>query len=549
MVRVLLLLCGQLLALVPALLQAADSDRTFSSSVDLCVIQTHSWPSVAQIDHDTELLGRTTSSSVAIKVTGDEWCIQPVATSLTESHWDSICQEVQAKMIPGLSLSTLGVSPIRRDSVGLPARAWPKLGGLSSLKYLKLDASRTELEESLPALKSLHELRVLDLSWTECDDGCLARLGSLPKLEALDLTSCPITDRSIEIICSNRVLRRLRIGGTGLTADGIARIAKSLSLTHLATAGLHVSVESVTALAPTIIAADFGDCRLGNAHATALANCRALKVLSIRDNDITPDGIKIVLASLNLEELNVDRLQVDMATMLQISKMPALRAFSAVDCQSIGDDSIAVFAGCPQLRSLDLSGTRVGDDGIGVVCELDLQAIVCDGTSVGDEAMESIARVKNLMVLSIAGTGVTSRGISRLRACKRLAYLNVGGGTIEVDAGHALGSLSQLKTLMCGECTFKPGCMEAIAGRNPPVEWLYLAGSNFSSSDVPSLRRLPQLWYLDVSDCEGLSSDAMLGFVDVESLLVLSCGRNVSNRYSRAVERLEKAFSGRLLVE
>jgi hypothetical protein len=87
----------------------------------------------------------------------------------------------------------------------------------------------------------------------------------------------------------------------------------------------------------------------------------------------------------------------------------AFTEISAVYCdRTTSDDDLVVLAKVPHLRELDVSGTKITDDG-----------------------MQHILRLKRLTVLDLASTGITERGLMPLAACSELRELDLMG--VQVD--------------------------------------------------------------------------------------------------------------------
>jgi len=88
----------------------------------------------------------------------------------------------------------------------------------------------------------------------------------------------------------------------------------------------------------------------------------------------------------------------------------AFTEISAVyfDRASTTDEDLIVLAKVPHLRELDVSGTKITDDG-----------------------MQHILRLKRLTVLDLASTRMTERGLMPLSACSELRELDLRG--IQVD--------------------------------------------------------------------------------------------------------------------
>jgi hypothetical protein len=71
------------------------------------------------------------------------------------------------------------------------------------------------------------------------------------------------------------------------------------------------------------------------------------------------------------------------------------------------------------LQTLDLSSTKITDEGLATLGELEfprLKEIALERTNVTNDGLMHLANFKNLEWISIAGTKVTKEGIRHLKA-------------------------------------------------------------------------------------------------------------------------------------
>jgi hypothetical protein len=105
-----------------------------------------------------------------------------------------------------------------------------------------------------------------------------------------------------------------------------------------------------------------------------------------------------------------------------------------------GDQQIAVLPKvAAQIAWLDLAGTRVTDDGLAVLSELEnLSRLHLEQTSVGDEALAHLAHLSRLEYLNLYGTRVTDAGLAHLRALPKLRKLFLWQTGVSYQAAVAL---------------------------------------------------------------------------------------------------------------
>ncbi len=91
-------------------------------------------------------------------------------------------------------------------------------------------------------------------------------------------------------------------------------------------------------------------------------------------------------------------------------------------------------------------------------------------TKIGDGALKSVGKLKNLTRLSLDQTSITDAGLANLKNLKNLQYLNLYG-TAVTDAGiRQLASLKSLKTLYLWQTKVTPAGVEALKKALPGVQ-------------------------------------------------------------------------------
>lgn len=114
------------------------------------------------------------------------------------------------------------------------------------------------------------------------------------------------------------------------------------------------------------------------------------------------------------------------ATILRQSPaMPRLRGIQLAGSTAT-DADMAWLAKCRQLESIDLSDTRVGDEGIRHLRTLPrLRILTLSGTRVTDEGCRRLATFPGLEELSLASRNISDAGVLELAALKKLRVLRI----------------------------------------------------------------------------------------------------------------------------
>jgi uncharacterized membrane protein/mono/diheme cytochrome c family protein len=102
-------------------------------------------------------------------------------------------------------------------------------------------------------------------------------------------------------------------------------------------------------------------------------------------------------------------------------------------------------------------------------------------TKVSDQALRSVARLKNLTRLSLEHTTVSDAGVGSLKDLHQLQNLNLVGTKVSDQSVEALGQLKQLRTLYLWQTQFTPAGVEKLRKLLPHTQ------VDFGGYDLPKL--------------------------------------------------------------
>jgi hypothetical protein len=150
-----------------------------------------------------------------------------------------------------------------------------KDAGVATLKGLpnlqRLNLARTDLtDESLPHLKVLGQLQLLDLTGTSVSSKGLEPLQGLTKMQTLNLSSTQVNDQGLSYLKGMKDLRTLNLGLTEVSDKGLETLKGLTKLQHL-----NLNSTQVT--------------NYGLKH---LKGLKDLQTLSVSVTEVTDDGVK-----------------------------------------------------------------------------------------------------------------------------------------------------------------------------------------------------------------------------------------------------------------
>ena len=233
----------------------------------------------------------------------------------------------------------------------------------------------------------------LDLSGSRVTDAGMALLKhSKHIIPRLNLQNTAVGDAGMQPL-ADLPLRRLNLAGTAVGDAGMLPLA-GLPLTHLNLARTAVSNKGIATLAAAINGV------AGTLHYLDLSGTR-----------VTDEG-------------------------LQSLKHMKLRELDLADT-AVGDVGMRSLAGY-ELRRLNLAGTAVGDAGMPLLAGLCLTDLNLARTAVGNEGIATLPaasrRCSDLAMLDLSGTRVSDEGLQSLRAIHGLKRVKLEGTAVSEEA-------------------------------------------------------------------------------------------------------------------
>jgi hypothetical protein len=333
------------------------------------------------------------------------------------------------KHIP--SLKTLWIAPGTPTDAGLG-----HIADVATLEALCLWGSDKITNQGLAHLMGLRKLKSLDLRNTPIsDDGLihlreiktlnrlrlpraitdrgLALLSEQPEFKHLSVNySNQITDDGLKHVAGHAALESLKIGGKGITNDGIDYIAelKNLKDLYLYAGGTRDHPQMT----------DEGLIKL-----TAL---KSLSRLTIWNGQFTISAVTRLNDLSLLNQLEVRGIVQD-GTALDLSGLTALTDLSLRmgERQSMQDQDLASLAKLQRLRRLTITppSPKIGNEGIAHLAGLkSLVRLTFGGNLIKDDGLAFLTGLKNLETLDITGT-ISAEGLYHLEGLKTLRRLEI----------------------------------------------------------------------------------------------------------------------------
>lgn len=231
-----------------------------------------------------------------------------------------------------------------------------------------------------------------DFSTLNLTDDLMKKVATIKEMEKLDVGHTKITDKSLEYM-SKLPLTELDLSADAITDEGLGHIAKITTLKKL-----------------TLTETDITDAGIAK-----LIHLPRLRVVIAAATKITDKGVADLVAVPNLERLDLTSTEASDACLPDISKMH-LEVLLA-DSSHITGAGVCKFLRSSSITKITLAGCRVYDaDVLGFPTALpEVRSIDLSSTRLTDQGLLNLAKVKTLSVLKVRSLAFSADTISRFK--------------------------------------------------------------------------------------------------------------------------------------
>jgi Leucine-rich repeat (LRR) protein len=252
----------------------------------------------------------------------------------------------------------------------------------------------------------INNLRSLELCYSRVSDTHMSRLSNLPKLEELNLDSCPVGDWTVAHLADNNVI-------------------------------------------PNITTLDLADTDLSDIGMTKISQFKHLKKLSLFYTNISDSGLRHLSSLTNLEVLNLDSRDIGDDGLRHLRNLPlvSLDLFSG----RVTDLGCAFLSKIKTLVNLELCGGGIGDLGCAHLATLsNLECLnLSQNERITNSGAAALATLTNLKALNLSNTCVTPQALKFFSGLLKLQSLALYGLRDMIDSPHLDSLQSELPSLRC----------------------------------------------------------------------------------------------------
>lgn len=219
------------------------------------------------------------------------------------------------------------------------------------------------------------------------------------------------------------------------------------------------------------------------------------------------DGDLVELAGLpQLERLDLSQTRITDQGLGYLKAAPNLRDVNLAYAEKIGDPAHAIIKHWKKLKRLSLRGTVVADETAASAATLpELETLDIADTIVGDVGLEALSSSTTLKEIVMGNIRISEVGYQSLRGFTTIEHLDLSGrrptgvSTISERAVAAIASLQQLRVLKLGHVKF-PAKSMAVLKTLPNVEKLGLEYSpEVGDEAIPHLASWKSLRWIDLN--------------------------------------------------
>lgn len=207
----------------------------------------------------------------------------------------------------------------------------------------------------------------------------------------------------------------------------------------------------------------------------ALKGWKKLRRLNLRGTKVSDNGLAHLTQVTTLEALDAGYAQLTDAGLEHLAALPRLRELT-IGGNKLTDGGVAFLKLAPGLTYLDLGGSQRTDSGLWSI-------------GLTDHGLESVAALRNLEVLSVAGTKVTDAGLEHLRGLDRLRSLDLTRTQVTAKGLEQLASLKNLERLnLLGAKRINDDAASALE-RLTGLKWAGVTDTGMTEAGLAALRK------------------------------------------------------------
>ena len=213
----------------------------------------------------------------------------------------------------------------------------------------------------------------------------------------------------------------------------------------------------------------------------------------------------------DLKRLDLSLTRISDQGLRHLRPAPQIVELNLYYAELITDDGMSAIRGWKHLKRLNLRGTKITDKTLEMLATVPtLESLDIGFAEITDVGLDHLSVLPNLRELTIGGNKLTDLGVQMLRQLSQLTHLDLGGSqrtdsglwsvTITDGGMDSVATLSTLKELRLNGTAVSGRGLERLKGLQT-LERLHLQGcKRIGDSAVPVISAMTKLRLLDVKD-------------------------------------------------
>lgn len=295
----------------------------------------------------------------------------------------------------------------------------------------KLNLQRTKVTDAgVAQLANLHHIEELDLGFTAVGDAGMAALAKSHTIDHLYLDATQVTDAGLASIDHLTSLVTLDVSNTGVTSAGVHQLKDLTNLQELILSGTGVDDSALTVVKnfPHLHTLNLANTQVTDKGMPLLEGTSILG-LYLDGTKLTDAGLKHVGSLKGLIKLTMNSTAITSAGFKHLKGMKNMRILKFEEVASVDDKIAPVLAGMKQLQIIGATGVKgITDRSIKSWYKLpDLHTMELRGTSVGDKSARLLKSLDHMHCYDLAQSKVTHKGLAQLKHYANVHSLAIDG--------------------------------------------------------------------------------------------------------------------------
>jgi Leucine-rich repeat (LRR) protein len=244
---------------------------------------------------------------------------------------------------------------------------------------------------------------------------------------------------------------------------------------------------------------------------TVRDNAGKIVAVDLRASWVADTDIAELARIPDLTRLDLSLTRISDQGLRNLRAAPKIAELNLYYAELITDDGMSAVRGWKHLKRLNLRGTKITDKTLEMLATVPtLESLDIGFAEITDVGLDHLSVLPNLRELTIGGNKLTDLGVQMLRQLPQLTYLDLGGSqrtdsglwsvTITDGGMESVATLSNLKELRLNGTPVSGRGLERLKGVQT-IERLHLQGcKRIGDSAVPVLGAMTKLRLVDVKE-------------------------------------------------